>query len=198
MFVVHREHQNKPNMEFKMHESGLHYYDPSDEDFTFVETVSENKKGFTKRQIKGAETARSLYPKLGYPSIKDYKWMIQNNQIQDCPVTVQDIECAHKIWGKDIAALKGKTTRSKPIHVAGDFVKVPKELLKLHQEVYLTTDIFFVNKVPFLLTLSRKICFTAVKHLANRTVQEIFKAFVEVYTLYLQRGFRITTVQCRR
>jgi hypothetical protein len=28
MFVVHRESESKPNMEFKMHKSGLHYYDP--------------------------------------------------------------------------------------------------------------------------------------------------------------------------
>jgi hypothetical protein len=28
MFVVHRESQGKPNMEFRMHKCGLHYYDP--------------------------------------------------------------------------------------------------------------------------------------------------------------------------
>jgi hypothetical protein len=28
MFVVHRESVGKPNMEFRMHESGIHYYDP--------------------------------------------------------------------------------------------------------------------------------------------------------------------------
>ncbi len=27
-FVVHREAHGKPNMEFRMHESGLHYFDP--------------------------------------------------------------------------------------------------------------------------------------------------------------------------
>jgi hypothetical protein len=42
--------------------------------------------------------------------------------------------------------------------------------------------------------MSRKICFTAVNHLANRTVPEIFQAFKEIYQYYLQRGFRITTV----
>jgi hypothetical protein len=43
-------------MEFKMHKSGLHYYDPGKEHhMTFVDTVSENKTGFTKRQIKCAE-----------------------------------------------------------------------------------------------------------------------------------------------
>ena len=194
MFVVHRESANKPNMQFRMHESGLHYYDPRQEEFVFVTTVSGNKEGFMQRQIKGAEAARTLYSTLSYPSWNDFKWVIRSNQIKDCPVTVEDIDVALKIWGKNIAALKGKTVRIKPIPVIKDFVKVPKELMKLHKEVFLTMDIFFVNKIPFFLTLSRKICFTAVNHLADRTVPQIFKAFKEIYQYYLQRGFRITTV----
>jgi hypothetical protein len=111
-FVVHRETSNLPDMEFKMHSSGLHYYEPEKNDFTFVNTVDDNKKAFTKRQLKGAELARTLYATLGYPSVKDFKWVIQSNQIKDCPVTVQDVVTAHQIWGKNIAALKGKTTRT--------------------------------------------------------------------------------------
>jgi hypothetical protein len=126
--------------------------------------------------------------------MKDFKWIIRSNLIKDCPVTVQDIQVASKIWGKDIAALKGKTTRSKSTPVARDFVKVPKETMKLHKEVYLTMDIFFVNKIPFFLTLSRKICFTAVNHLSSRSTRQIFEACKEIYLYYLQRGFRITTV----
>jgi hypothetical protein len=38
-----------------------------------------------------------------------------------------------------------------------------------------------VNKIPYLLTLSRKICFTAVNHVMDITVQEIFKACKEIY-----------------
>jgi hypothetical protein len=155
MCVVHRESDSKPNMELKMHKSGLHYYDPRKEHhMTFVNTVSENKTGFTKRQIKCAEIARNLYKTLSYPSMKDFKWVIQINQIKDCPVTIQYIDIATKIWGNNIAALKGKTTWSKTHPVARDYVKVPKELLKLHKEVFLKTDIFFVNKIPFFLTLS--------------------------------------------
>jgi hypothetical protein len=109
-------------------------------------------------------------------------------------VTVQDINVALKIWGKNIAALKGKTTRRKTIPVARDYVKVNLELMKLHKEVFLTTDIFFVNKNTFFLTLSRKITFTAVNHLADRKVPQIFKAFKEIYQYYLQRGVHITVV----
>jgi hypothetical protein len=195
MCVVHRESQGKPNMEFRMHKCGLHYYDPRNEKhLAFVNTVSENKEGFTKIQIKGAELARTLYKTLSYPSMKDFKWAIQSNHIKDCPVTVQDIDVARKIWGKNIAALKGKITLSKSIPVARDYVKVPMELMKLDKEVFLTTDIFFVNKIPFFLTLSRKICFTSVNHLEDRTVPQIFKAFKEMYQYYLQRGFHIKTV----
>jgi hypothetical protein len=85
-------------------------------------------------------------------------------------------------------------TQSKPNLVAKDFVKVPVELLKLHKEVFLSVDIFFVNKIPFFLTLSCKICFTAGNHLADRTVPQIFKAFKEIYQYYLHHGFCITAV----
>jgi hypothetical protein len=184
MFVVHRESQGKPNMEFRMHECGLHYYDPRNEKhLAFVNTVSENKEGFTKRQIKNSELARNLYKTLSYPSMKDFKWAIQSNQIKDCPMTVQYIDVAQKIWDTNIAALKGKTTQSKSIPAARDYVKVPMELMKLHTEVFLTTDIFFVNKIPFFLTLSRKICFTAVNHLTDRIVC--------IYSRLLKRCIRI-------
>ena len=47
MFVFHHEENNKPNMHFIMHERVLHYYDPA-EDFTFVTTVADNKKQYSK------------------------------------------------------------------------------------------------------------------------------------------------------
>jgi hypothetical protein len=110
-----------------------------------------------------------LYSKLNYPSWKDFKWISRSNQIKDCPVTVNHIDTAFKIWGKNVKALKGKTTRTKPDPVARDFVKVPVELLKLHKEVYVTANLFFMNKIPFFLTLSCKTCFMAINHLMDRT-----------------------------
>ena len=60
-----------------MDENGLQYFDPRDAagdyDLAFVNTVSENKSGFTKRQIKAAEAVRTLYATLLYLSLKDFK-----------------------------------------------------------------------------------------------------------------------------
>lgn len=141
-------------MVFRMHSSGLHYYDPRNEELAFVSTVSENKLNFTKRQIKRASVARTLCTTLSYPSWKDFKYIIRSNLIKDCPVTVEDVEISEEIWGKDVPALKGKTTRKKPAPVARNNIKIPLKLLNLHKEVYLTADVFFVNGIAFLLTLS--------------------------------------------
>ena len=77
---------------------------------------------------------------------------------------------SHRRYGEKIAALKCKTTRKNPNVVARDQVNIPVGLIKFHKEVFFTCDIFFVNKIPFFLTLSQKIYFTAVNHLENLTV----------------------------
>ena len=62
-----------------MHTSGLHFFDPSkpelDRAFTFVDTVTGNKQGFSQLQLRGAKKALELYAFCKYPSIKDFKWI---------------------------------------------------------------------------------------------------------------------------
>jgi hypothetical protein len=126
--------------------------------------------------------------------MKDFKWILQSNQIKDSPVLVVDAEVALKIWGPNIAVRKGKTMRSKPEVVVMDIVRIPKEIQEVHKIISMNIDIFFVNQIPFFITLSRNICFTMVMHLANRKLVNIFKAFKGIYVYYLQKGFQITTM----
>jgi hypothetical protein len=50
MCVVHRESQGKSSIEFRIQKCGLHYYNPRKEKhLAFINTVYENKEGFTKR-----------------------------------------------------------------------------------------------------------------------------------------------------
>jgi hypothetical protein len=102
--------------------------------------------------------------------------------------------CGSKDLGQEYRSAERQDHTSKSIPVARDYVKVPMELMNLHKEVFLTTYIFFVNNIPFFSTLSRKICFTAVNHLADRMVPQVFKAFKEMYQYYFQHGFHIKTV----
>ena len=89
-------------------------------------TVADNKKHYSKQQIKAAERAQELYGNFTYPYAADYRWSIHSNQIKECPMVVQDIDVTISIWGKDIFALKVKTTGKKKIPVTEDLIQVPK------------------------------------------------------------------------
>ena len=54
IFIVQQEAVDKPNMEFRMHNIRLHYYDLRNKYFAFINTVSGNKEGYTQRQVKVA------------------------------------------------------------------------------------------------------------------------------------------------
>jgi hypothetical protein len=79
--------------------------------------------------------------------------------------------------------------------MAQSIVKVPKELIKLQQDVELAIDCFFVNKHIFLTTYSTtKICFTTVTHLAHQTKSLIWEALHATYKMYLLHGFMIVVI----
>ncbi len=85
--------------------------------------------------------------------------------------------------------MKGNTVRKNGKRMAQSIIKVPKELIKLQQDVELAIDCFFVNKHIFFTTYSTKIFFTMVTHLGFRMKAFIWKALHVTYKMYLLRGF---------
>jgi hypothetical protein len=110
-FVVVQPHKK---VIFKQSPSGLYYHDTSDRAIVVVNTVKENREGYTQREYDDAKEARRALALVGYPSPKDVKNMLCANMIRNCPVTPSSISAAHMIFGPDIASLKGKTTRRTP------------------------------------------------------------------------------------
>ena len=118
----------------------------------------------------------------------------KNNQIKNCEVSVRNIDTTQKLWLKELIALKGKTVQGKPTVVASDRIKIPKDIANLKRTVFFTADILFVNRIPFSISLDRKINFTGMSHLKGQTAAIIFDAFKDIFIFYLQQGFRIQTV----
>jgi hypothetical protein len=135
---------------FKESHNGLFYHDTTNRDVVLLNSVEENKLKYSDRQYKRAVAARELYAKIGCPSLKDYKMLVESGLINNCPVTTKDVQVAEDIFGADIHALKGKTTRTKPTRVETDYVEVPHEILKLHKDVTLCGDIFLYKVIHFL------------------------------------------------
>jgi hypothetical protein len=66
-----------------------------------VQTVQQNYKGFTKEEVLQAKEARGAMGLIRNPSENDFKGLVSNNIITNCPVTTTAITNARNIFGKD-------------------------------------------------------------------------------------------------
>ncbi len=68
-----------------------------DSEMSYIQTVRGNYEGYTKREVMQAKEARRAQAMMGNPSKKDYKGMVSNNLIPNCPVTSKDVSNARTI-----------------------------------------------------------------------------------------------------
>jgi hypothetical protein len=87
---------------------------------------------------------------------------------KNCSVTSTDIDNARKLFGDDIATLRGKNVRNTQDPGMADYVDIPKDILDLHKDVTMAADVMFVNGLPFVTTIYRKIKFTTIEYVTKR------------------------------
>ena len=79
--------------------------------------------------------ARKIYHMVVAPNVRNLKKMIRQNIIQNCPVTVEDIEIAENISGSHVYPLKVITTIQRPKVVVDDFIEIPINIIEIKQEL---------------------------------------------------------------
>ena len=161
-----------------------------------VTSVEENKRGYTQRQFENAKQARRLYHIVGCPTVTNFKHILRQNIIKNCPVTTEDVNIAEKIFGGDIGTLKGKSTRRRPTPVREDLVEIPPELLEQHQELTYCMDLMFVNGIPMMTGIDRSIRFRSLVPLASRVATELYRALDVILRAYNQRGYVVKRIDC--
>ena len=194
--IVHR--LDGSMMKFVEHASGLYIYKCNTTNapvagYTMVSTVAEQKKLFTKREIKSANVARDLYRKIGRPAEAEFQDILARSLIRDCPVTPADAKRALVIYGPDVAVIKGTTTRTEAAPRAPTFVAevIPPSVMEHHRDVSLCIDFFFVQGIPFFHTISRDIGYRTVNVVPNRSKTTIIRNIKRVFKLYQARGFTV-------
>ena len=95
-----------------------------DDELSYIQTVRGNYEGYTKQEVTQAEEAHRAQAMMGNPSKKDYKGMVSNNLIANCPITSKDISNARTIVGPNLASIRGTTVRRAPEPVVTDYVAV--------------------------------------------------------------------------
>jgi len=195
-------------VEFKPTKKGLHALDITDNpeaayllvndaDIAYdspVRTVRNNYEGFTKKQIQQATQARRLMGMIGSPTEREYQALVRLNLLKDCPISNADIINANRIFGPDLANIRGKKVRRKPEHVNTEIVEIPKHILEIQKSVTLVADVMFVNKVPFLISSSRNINLTTIEHVPHPTASKLAHLLHRIIRVYARAGFRVQTI----
>ena len=188
-------------MKFVEHSSGLYVFKGNSTNdhvtsYTLLSTVAEQRKMFSRRDVKAADTAREQYRKLGRPSEADFISYLTKNAIQNCPVTPDDARRATIIYGPEVAAQKGKTTRSAAAPRTPTFVAqpIPAPILEHPRKVTICADFFFVQGLPFFHTISRNIGYRTAHPVPDRTRATILRRLRDVFKRYTARGLTICDV----
>ena len=75
-----------------------------------------------------------------------------------------------------------------------DYIGIPGELYEQQNNVNLTVDVMFVNRLAFLVTFSQNIILFTTENLPSRKAGQISSAIIIVINLYARGGFIIRVI----
>eukprot|EP00980_Cylindrotheca_fusiformis_P016549 scaffold4962_cov112-Cylindrotheca_fusiformis.AAC.3 len=122
--------------------------------------------------------------------------LIRQNLVKNCPITIEDVKLAEKIFGPDISTIKGKSTRPRPQAVIDDYIEIPEELTMHHQDLVMCMDIMFINQCAFLTTIDKSVQFRMTIPIENRSKDELFRGLDVALRYYNKADFRIKRIEC--
>ena len=131
---------------------------------------------------------------MGTPTSQDLKAMIQMNLIRNNSVTTEDVDLATKVFGPDIGAIKGKTTRSRPTQVINNKIDIPEELLDVQEDITLSIDGIVVNSLKFLTTISHNIYYRTSHYIRQPVTESYVTSMNEVVNVYKKGGFHVKEI----
>ena len=157
-----------------------------------VTTVSANEALFTRRELGDARRARDLSRRLGYPSLNHLVKMVKS--MENSPVRVSDVYRAAKIWGPEIAYLKGTTRNVKTEHIPVEHIPRPvgREVQTMH------IDLLYVEGEGFLHSKTTPLGLRMTNHLGHgkgaRSAASIQPNLERQLSHYSAAGFKIGTL----
>jgi len=190
-------------IEFEKLGCGLYAFDtrrpktnkPSFISYSLVQTVASNKSLYSDTQIKRAEGVRELFVKVGRPGKQHFRYMLGNNLLLNYPYISENDKIAEYIFGQELGTVHGRKLRSKPTSVPSiPLQKVPSALKTIHKDVRLFIDIFFINGIPFLHSISQNIGLRTAEVLPDRYIDSILSQLKKAINTYTDNGFNIKLI----
>ena len=159
-----------------------------------IQSVRDNFERYTNDEIKKAVEARKLQGRVGFPTDAKFANLVSSKSLKHCPVTTDAATNSLAIYGPNLDGLRGKTVRQRPRRVETEYLRIPRDFYELHKFVTLTADVMFVNGIPFLVTMSRKIKFRTAEFAPSRTKKQLARLLRRVCMVYGRGGFVVRVI----
>lgn len=159
-----------------------------------VTTVKQNSMAFTKREIERARVAREMLARMGFPTVEQAISII--NSGSNFEITTRDFQIADAIWGKDIASLKGKTSKR-----ATESADITVKSRVVQKDQVLAIDIMFIDKMALLVGIATPLGLTIATSLntsdlkkASRAAATIKKAILYFVGVLASQDFKTAVI----
>ena len=196
--IVHDEN-DEPMHYYHRCRKGLFYRDMSTQEYGHthttlaVATVKDNESKFTNRDVSRAKQARRFQDNMGL-SLQALLDEIDSGTIRNNPITRRSARIAESIYGPSVVNLIGKTTHRKTEVPITEIEQVPRSILEHYKQVFLEADVFFINGLRFLHTISTDIKYRTSQYIADAKASTLLECLSAVCTLYRARGLDIAQV----
>ena len=121
---------------------------------------------------------------------------LQSNQIRNCPVTEKDVDLVEKIFGPDMAALKGKSVRTQLEQRKDETIAVPKELIRMNLNIHMHINVIQVNRVNILTMIGYPLCYWKTVYLENNKAEALYLSLDKILRYCNGRGYQVSNVTC--
>jgi hypothetical protein len=148
-------------------------------------TVKEKESLYTKKQVRKAIAAGEFLKALGYPSEKDALELLRTGNVRNIPHSADDISRFYTVYGPQVEALRGKTTRS---HAKTRVMSDEGSKMQLtYQDMVM--DVMHVAGQKFLISICTPLGLLLVCHVETQTAQELGRGVQKHLNTLRSRGF---------
>jgi hypothetical protein len=159
-----------------------------------IEAVWINMEGFTKHEVVEAKATRKAQGMLGHPMDCKFLGMVRLNMISNSSITKNTIKNDILIFGPDLTGVRGRTVRRPPKLVSINYMQMSRMILDWNRVVMLAVDCIFVNGVPFLFSMSRRLNLITAKNTPSQTAKNLAAGINCIMELYAKGGFQVGIV----
>jgi hypothetical protein len=114
--------------------------------------------------------------------------IVENNLLPYCPIARKDIMAAENIVGPDVGLLKGKTMKHASTPMDANIFNIPMGIMSQCCDVVIAGDIMHTSKIPFLMTIARKLKFCTAELLPSQSSKSIIIVIQNIKAIYMKRG----------